>query len=85
MASIMIAMSPFFAAPALADPLTLTTLRKPHVDDTKDAIAPIMKAVWASEIAATPGSFSFTYALFELSGSRYLVSAFRSGLGLPAG
>lgn len=79
MAGIMIASSPFFAAPASADPLTLTTLRKPHVDDAKDAVAPIMKSVWASEIAATPGSFSFTYALFELGGSRYIVSAFRSG------
>lgn len=68
------------AGGAYAAPLTLTELFKPaDLEDPANAIAGIMKSVWADDIKQTPGAYSFTYALFEADKKQYLVSSFRSG------
>jgi len=83
MACIILALSPFLAAPASADQLTLTRLRSGDLADPKNAVASIMKEEWASEIQNVAGSYSFSYALFKAGGRDYLVSSMRGSSCRP--
>ncbi len=83
MACAILALSPFLAAPASADQLTLTRLRSGDLADPKNAVASIMKQEWASEIQNVAGSYSFSYALFKAGGRDYLVSSMRGSSCRP--
>lgn len=83
MAFVLLSVAALYPAPALADPLTLTRLRSGDLADPKNAIAPIMKKEWASEIQNATGSYSFSYALFKADGREYLVSSMRGSSCRP--
>lgn len=68
---------------AYAEQVTLTRLRSDDLVDPKNAITPIMKDEWASEIQSAAGSYSFSYAIIKAAGREYLVSSMRGSSCRP--
>lgn len=64
------------SSPVAAENRTMTYLYPADLDDTKNAVAQLVKEGWATEIKATSGAIVFTYTLFEVGDVQYLLSRF---------